>query len=243
MLIKVRYLMVGILLIILSLAAFQAPLMAQDEPEPEATEDPCLANLELAWESLDWESLDEDEPDVFEDPVFMACLDALETVGQDPAEDPELASVIENLATPEAAAPTTTDNSSPDTQGSSTRLNVAPAAGTNFVYVTNSGFFMVRYWVSWFDGVTGALGAAGSGEFAINSSRVVWVPSNAKNVSLRIEVMNFINQWDSPSGCSWVLGDESFVTAGGTFHPGWPSLWVVTGALPDVRCGPGDPPL
>jgi hypothetical protein len=235
---KMRYLTVGILLITLSLATFHAPLQAQDAPEPEATEDACLANLELAWESLD-----EDTPDLFEDPAFMACLDALDTVGQDPAEDPELASAIESLATQEAAAPNTTDNSSPDTQGTPTPPEAEPGLPRTFFYVTNSGAFMVRYWVSWFDGVTGALGAAGSGEFAANSSRVVWVPSNAKNVSIRIEVENFINQWDSPSGCSWALGDASLVTAGGTFHPGWPSLWVVTGALPDVRCGPGNPPL
>lgn len=236
--IKARYLMVGTLLITLSLATVHTTLQAQDTGDPAATEDACLANLELAWESLD-----EDTPDLFEDPAFMACLDTLETVGQDPAEDPELATAIESLATQEAAAPNTTDNTIPDTQDTPAPTEAETGIPRTFIYVTNSGSFMVRYWVSWFDGATGGLVAIGSGEFPSHTSRVIWVPSNATNVSIRIEAQFFINQWDSPPGCSWVLGDASLVTAGGTFHPGWPSLWVVNGTLPDVVCGPGGPRL
>jgi len=231
---KARYLTISTLLITVSFAAFNAPVQAQDTGEPAATEDPCLAILDAAWESLD-----EAAPDVFEDPAFMACLDALDTVGQDPGEDPELASAIESLATQEAVAPNTTDNPSPHTQDTPAPPEAETGIPRIFIYVTNSGSFMVRYWVSWFDGATGGLVAIGSGEFPSHTSRVIWVPSNATNVSIRIEAQFFINQWDSPPGCSWVLGDASLVTAGGTFHPGWPSLWVVNGTLPDVVCGPG----
>ncbi len=219
---KMRYLTVGILLMTLSLAAFKAPLLAQDSPDPAATEDPCLAKLDLAWENLD-----ENAPDVFEDPAFMECLDTLETVGEDPAKDPELASVIESLATPEAVANDIVDNTNLATQQAPALRDNASTEPHNFISVTNSCSCMVRFWVSWFDGVTGALGAAGSGEFTMASSRVVWVPSNAKNISVRIEVVTFDNQnnWSSPPYCSWFLGADLQTS---TFPMGWPSLWTVT---------------
>lgn len=75
---KVRFLMVGVLLITLSCTALQILLQVQDTGEPTSTEDPCIAIIEAGMQPQG-----NKEPVATEDPALESCLEALAPTDMD----------------------------------------------------------------------------------------------------------------------------------------------------------------
>ena len=175
MFMKARYLTVGILLMTLSLAAFQAPLQAQDTGKSAATEDPCPATIDAAMATQDATM-----PVATEDPALDSCLETLSITVMD-------ASSPTQLATRVAAVPVATEPVAPATE----------AAGSNSVYipitVNHSNVFADagRVWVTWHDPSTGALTVSLSAYNTrisyYNMGLDVTIPNNVVNIGIRIE--------------------------------------------------------
>jgi hypothetical protein len=179
---KARYLTIGVLLIVLSLAAFQAPSHAQDTGEPAATEDPCPAIIEAGMQPQD-----NTAPVATEDPALDSCLEALISTGADATNATDLATPDTSLATQEAVVPAATE-----AVGSATE-----AAESDFVYipitVIHSNIFADagRVWVIWHDPTTGALtaslGAYNTRISYYNMGLDITIPNDVVNIGIRIE--------------------------------------------------------
>ena len=198
MYIKARYLTVGVLLITLSLAAFQAPLQAQDTGDPAATEDPCIAILDAAMQSQDAAA-----PDATEDPALTACLDALDTTGTDAANATDQASQDSQAA----AEPIPTATQPP-----------ADTAAYHSITVTNqSTEFIARFWLTWHVPQAGTLIALGSGTILAGTSGTLTIPSGAVAIGIRVELYArpnslmsgniFIPDWLAADSCHFAFAD------------------------------------
>jgi hypothetical protein len=175
---KARFLMVGVLLITLSFAAFQSPLQAQDTGEPAATEDPCPAIIEAGMQPQD-----NTAPVATEDPALETCLEALISTGTDATATPDMSLATEETVVPPAAT---------DAIGLATE-----AAEPDFVYipitVIHSNIFADagRVWVIWHDPETGALtaslGAYNTRISYYNMGLDITIPNNVVNIGIRIE--------------------------------------------------------
>ena len=195
---KVRYLTVGVLLITLSLAAFQAPLQAQDTGDPAATEDPCTAIIDAAMQSQDTAA-----PDATEDPALTACLDALDTAGTDAAN--------------------ATDQANQDTQATVEPIPAAtqPPADTaayhSITVMNRSTEFLGRFWLTWHVPGTGALVALGSGVILAGTSGTLPIPSGAFGIGIRVELYArpnslmsgnmFVPDWIAADNCHFAFND------------------------------------
>ena len=201
--IKARYLMVGILLITLSLAAFNAPLMAQDTGDPAATEDPCIAILDAAIANLDTAA-----PDAMEDPAVTACLGDLYATWTDTSNASDQASQ-DSLDTTGSDTANTTDQASQDTQATAepsptaTRPPADTAASHSFSVLNNTAKF-ARFWLTWHVPQTGTLIALGSGNILAGNSRSLNIPSDAVAIGIRVE-FNASNFGDD--GGIWIATD------------------------------------
>lgn len=201
---KTRYLTIGVLLMTLSLAAFQAPLQAQDTGDPAATEDPCTAILDAAMQSQDTAA-----PDATEDPALTACLDALDTMGTDTASATDQApSDAQDTAMPDATD--ATDQVNQDTQATSepiptaTRPPADTAAYHSITVMNRSTEFLGRFWLTWHVPGTGALVALGSGNILAGASATLPIPSGAFGIGIRVEL--------------YARGNG---LTGGIFNPAW----------------------
>ena len=168
---KARYLMVGILLITLSLVAFNAPLLAQEATEPAATEDPCTAIIEAGMLPQDATM-----PMATEDPALDSCLETLSTT-------------VVNLTSPfqlaTRVAPASTETVASATEPATPDSVYIPITIVN----SNSHADVGRVWVTWHDPSTGALTVTLSA-YAMrvsyyNMSLDVTVPPNVVNVGIR----------------------------------------------------------
>ncbi len=193
MFMKARYLTLGILLICLSLAAFHAPLQAQDTPEPAATEDPCIAIIEAGMEPQD-----NIAPAATEDPAFASCLDAFDAA--------------ETNATP---APNTALLDESQTSRSAAGADNAPFH--SITVMNRSTEFLGRFWLTWHVPGTGALVALGSGTILAGLSGTLPVPSGAFGIGVRVELYarpnsmmggNMFNpDWIAADNCHFAFND------------------------------------
>ena len=190
---KSRYLTIGILLITLSLAAFQAPLLAQDSPEPAATEDPCTAIIEAGMLPQD-----NTAPAATEDPAFASCLDAFDAAETNSTPAPNTALLDESSTSRSAAG---ADN----------------AAYHSITVMNRSTEFLGRFWLTWHVPGTGALVAVGSGVILAGTSGTLPIPSGAFGVGIRVELYarpnsmmggNVFNpDWIAADNCHFAFND------------------------------------
>ncbi len=165
---KVRFLLIGVLLMTLSLAAVNVRLMAQDSPEPAATEEACPAIIDAAMATQDASM-----PVATEDSALDSCLETLSTIVVDMSSPFQLATRV-------AATPATTEAATPD----SVYIPITISHSNSYADVG-------RVWVTWHDPSTGALtvtlSAYGMRVSYYNTSLDVTVPSDVVNVGIRIE--------------------------------------------------------
>lgn len=232
--IKARYLMIGIMLITLSLAAFNAPLMAQDSPEPAATEDPCIAILDDAIANLDTDALD-----VFEDPEVTACLGDLYTTWMDTSDVSDQASE-DSLDTTGSDTANTTDQASQDTQATAEPSPTAtqpPAdtAASHSFSVFNNTSRLARFWLTWHVPQTGTLIALGSGNILAENSSSLTIPSDAVAIGIRVEFNSGAGDtgiWIATDTCALGFADAhqdraiEIVEAGGFNCQVRTGLWI-----------------
>jgi hypothetical protein len=234
--IKARYLMVGILLITLLLAAFSAPLMAQDTGDPAATEDPCIDILDAAIANLDTAA-----PDATEEPEVTACLGDLYTIATDTSDASDDASQDSPDTTGSDTA-NTTDQASQDIQATAepsptaTRPPADTAASHSFS-VQNSTNRVARFWLTWHVPQTGTLIALGSGNILAGNAGSLSIPSGAVAIGIRVEfnASNFGSDggiWIATDSCHFAFADArqdraiEIVDAGGFTCQVRTDLWI-----------------
>lgn len=197
---KMRYLTIGVLLLMLSFAAFKLPSHAQDTDDPAATEDPCTAIIEAGMQLHD-----NTGPVATEDPTFESCLEALVSMRTDATPDTNL--VIRD-ARDEALVSTGTDATNlatPDTSLTNQDASVMDATDTigpateaaDNIYIpitiihSNSFADAGRVWVIWHAPSTGALtaslGAYNTRISYYNTGLDITIPNNVVNIGIRIE--------------------------------------------------------
>ncbi len=180
---KARYLMIGILLITLSLAAVHAPLLAQDSPEPAATEDPCVAIIEAGMLPQD-----DTAPEATEDPALYSCLDAF---------------VAAETTAPPAPNAALLDESS--TSRSATAADNAPFHSITVMNRTED--HVARFWLTWHVPGTGALVALGSGTILAGLSGTLPIPSGAVAIGIRVENVFGNGTWEADDSCHFAFDD------------------------------------
>jgi hypothetical protein len=197
---KARFLMVGVLLITLSLAVFQAPLQAQDTGEPAATEDPCPAIIEAGMQPQDSTA-----PVATGDPAFEPCLEALVSTEADAT---DLATPDTSLATEEAVVPpVATDAVGPTIEATEPDFVYIPITVIHSNIFADAG----RVWVIWHDPTTGALTASlGAYMWRVsyyNMSLDVTIPNNVVNIGIRIETTQnrSSDNWEFNPTCAFAF--------------------------------------
>jgi hypothetical protein len=195
--IKARYLMVGILLITLSMVAFQASLQAQDAPEPEVTEDSCITIIEAGMKSQD-----DAAPMATDAPALDACLESLSTTVLDTA-------TLSIAATNELGASDATETVSP------------AVAQEDSIYipitVIHSNIFADagRVWVTWHDSTTGALTvglrAYNQRLSYYNMGLDITIPDDVVNIAIRIETTQdrSSDNWEFDPTCAFAFEEAS----------------------------------
>jgi hypothetical protein len=176
---KARYLTIGVLLIMLSFAAFKAPSHAQDTGKPAATEDPCTAIIEAGMQPHD-----NTGPVATKDSALESCLEALASTGMDAT---NLATPDTSLATRGAVVPAATDAVGPATEAVDADDVYIPITIIHSNIFADAG----RVWVIWHDPSTGALiaslGAYNTRISYYNMGLDITIPNNVVNIGIRIE--------------------------------------------------------
>lgn len=190
---KARYLTVGILLITLSMAAFQAPLHAQEATEKAVSEDDCTAIIEAGMLTRD-----DATPMATDVSALDSCLESLSTTVLDTA-------TLSITATQEAGAPDATETVSP------------AVAQEDSVYipitVIHSNIFADagRVWVTWHDSTTGALTVAlrayNQRLSYYNMGLDITIPDDVVNIAIRIETTQdrSSDNWEFDPTCAFAF--------------------------------------
>lgn len=192
---KMRYLTVGILLITLSMVAFQASLQAQEATEPAVTEDDCTAIIEAGMLPQDDTALATPE-----DSALDACLESLSTTVLDTA-------TLSIAATNELGASDATETVSP------------AVAQEDSVYipitVIHSNIFADagRVWVTWHNSTTGALTvglrAYNQRLSYYNMGLDITIPDDVVNIAIRIETTQARSSgnWEFDPTCAFAFAE------------------------------------
>lgn len=197
---NMRSLIVGILLICLSLAAFNVPLQAQEATESAVSEDDCIAIIEAGMLPQD-----NTAPMATDAPSLDACLESLSITELDTAS-------MSITATSEVGAAEATETVSP------------AVADEDSVYipitVIHSNIFADagRVWVIWHDATTGALTvglrAYNQRLSYYNMGLDITIPDDVVNLAIRIETTQdrSSGNWEFDPTCAFAFTEapESF---------------------------------